>query len=118
MRVRLGVVADDLTGANAVGAQLAETGLPSIVTADPAALAAGATDLPAAVLDVDSRADVPERAAAKVRAAVPALRGWGAGIFYNIRRPTPRSGGTRARSWTLSGRQPVPRPSRLSRPLP
>ena len=82
MRVRLGVVADDLTGANAVGAQLAETGLPSIVTSDPAALAAGAADLPAAVLDVDSRADGPERAAQKVRAAVTALREWGAGIFY------------------------------------
>jgi uncharacterized protein YgbK (DUF1537 family) len=75
-------VADDLTGANAVGAQLAETGLPSIVTSDPAALAAGAADLPAAVLDVDSRADGPERAAQKVRAAVAALRAWGAGIFY------------------------------------
>ena len=82
MRVRLGIVADDLTGANAVGAQLAETGLPSIVTCDPAALAAWAADLPAAVLDVDSRADGPERAAQKVRAAVAALRAWGAGIFY------------------------------------
>lgn len=78
MRVRLGIVADDLTGADAVGAQLAETGLPSIVTSDPAALAAWAADLPAAVLNVDSRADGPERAAQKVRAAVAALREWGA----------------------------------------
>jgi len=82
VRVRLGIVADDLTGANAVGAQVAETGLPSIVTSDPAALAAWAADLPAAVLNVDSRADGPERAAQKVRAAVAALRKWGAGIFY------------------------------------
>ena len=92
MRVRLGIVADDLTGANAVGAQLAETGLPSIVTSDPAALAAWAADLPAAVLNVDSRADGPERAAQKVRAAVAALREWGAAS--SIRRPTPRSAGT------------------------
>lgn len=82
MRVRLGVVADDLTGANAVGAQLAEIHLPSIVTADPGALAAVPADLPAAILDVDSRTDAPGRAAAKVRAGVTALRGWGAGIFY------------------------------------
>jgi len=82
VRVRLGIVADDLTGANAVGAQLAETSLPSIVTSDPAALAAWAADLPAAVLNVDSRADGPERAAQKVRAAVAALREWEAGIFY------------------------------------
>ncbi len=90
MRVRLGIVADDLTGANAVGAQLAETGLPSIVTSDPAALAAWAADLPAAVLDVDSRADGPERAAQKVRAAVATLRE----PVSSIRRPTPRPAGT------------------------
>lgn len=82
MSARLGVVADDLTGANAVGAQLAELHLPSIVTADAAALTAVPADLPAAVLDVDSRADSPEQAAAKVRGAVGALRSWGADIFY------------------------------------
>ncbi|MBI2081091.1 MAG: four-carbon acid sugar kinase family protein [candidate division NC10 bacterium] len=82
MSVRLGVVADDLTGANAVGAQLAEVGLPSVATADPAALATVPADLAAAVLDVDSRADGPAGAAEKVRAAVAALRDWGAGIFY------------------------------------
>lgn len=82
MRGRLGVVADDLTGANAVGAQLAELQLPSIVTADPAALTAVPGDLPAAVLDLDSRGDSPGQAAAKVRAAVGALRAWGADVFY------------------------------------
>jgi len=82
VRIRLGVVADDLTGANAVGAQLAELHLPTVVTADPGALAVLPPDLSAAVLDVDSRADAPERAAAKVRAAVTALRGWGAGVLY------------------------------------
>ncbi|MGH7406444.1 MAG: four-carbon acid sugar kinase family protein [Candidatus Methylomirabilales bacterium] len=82
MRVRLGVVADDLAGANAVGAQLAELGLPSIVTADPAALAAVPADRPAAVLDVDNRADPPDQAAAKVRAAVAGLTGspYGGGV--------------------------------------
>lgn len=82
MSARLGVVADDLTGANAVGAQLAELHLPSIVTVDPAALTAVPGDLPAAVLDVDSRAVSPGQAAAKVRAAVEALRGWEADVFY------------------------------------
>lgn len=82
MSVRLGVVADDLTGANAVGAQLAEVGLASVVTADPTALATVPVDLAAVVLDVDSRADGPAEAAEKVRAAVAALRDWRAGIFY------------------------------------
>ncbi|HUS63983.1 MAG TPA: four-carbon acid sugar kinase family protein, partial [Kofleriaceae bacterium] len=87
MRPRVGVVADDITGAGDIGGLLALHGwavrvLGAGVAPDdvPARLVGARAD--AVVLDTDSRFDPTDRAADKVRRATAALRVWGADLFY------------------------------------
>jgi uncharacterized protein YgbK (DUF1537 family) len=83
--MKLGVVADDITGSGDIGSMLAGQGWAvrvfSAAELDrPDRLAAARTD--AAILDTDSRFDPPAVAADKVRRATEVLVAWGADRFY------------------------------------
>jgi uncharacterized protein YgbK (DUF1537 family) len=71
-RLRIGVVADDLTGAADGGVQLARGGYRTAVAFHGAPVATEAPDLDAVVLDTDSRALSPDAARARVRDAARA----------------------------------------------
>ena len=84
--MKIGVVADDITGANDIGGLFAEGGYSVHVYPaaqfGPEALAAdGAPDV--CILDTGSRLDRPEQAAAKVAAATRALLAAGCPRFFN-----------------------------------
>ncbi|HEX6971546.1 MAG TPA: four-carbon acid sugar kinase family protein, partial [Limnochordia bacterium] len=84
---RIGVVADDLTGAcDVAAAYLAAGHGVRVATAslDPRALTGPGwrEETAVAVVDTDSRSDPPRTAYRKVRAAVTALREWGARRIY------------------------------------
>jgi uncharacterized protein YgbK (DUF1537 family) len=84
--MKIGVVADDITGANDIGGLFAEAGYSAHVYPaaqfGPAALAAdGEPDV--CILDTNSRLDRPEEAYAKVAAATRALEAAGCPRFFN-----------------------------------
>jgi len=83
---RVGIVADDLTGAGDIGAMFAKAGYAvRILSADAdwqrlsAAERTLRTDV--AIIDTDSRYDAPSVAREKVRRATLALKAWGANRF-------------------------------------
>lgn len=78
--MKLGVIADDLTGAGDIGGLLAKRGFVVRLHALGSPLSHDRMDV--AVIDTDSRFDSPEIAAAKVREATRALQQWGADRFY------------------------------------
>ncbi len=73
--MKLGIVADDTTGANDIGAMFAKHGWATAVVAHDAPDPLPAAD--ALILDTDSRLDPPERAYAKVHAATLRLKARG-----------------------------------------
>lgn len=86
-RRRVGVVADDITGAGDIGGLFALNGNAVRVVSLPAdrrSLHDRLTDVRTDVLviDTDSRFDAPEEARAKVRSATEFLEDWGATEFY------------------------------------
>lgn len=76
----IGIIADDTTGANDIGAMFAKHGWATAVVAHDAPDPLPAAD--ALVLDTDSRLDPPERAYAKVHAATLRLRSLGCGWLH------------------------------------
>lgn len=84
--MKIGVVADDITGANDIGGLFAKGGyrvhVYPLAAFGPAALAAdGAPDV--LVVDTNSRLDPPELASAKVREATRLLRAAGCPRLFN-----------------------------------
>lgn len=84
--MKMGVVADDITGANDIGGLFAKNGyrvhVYPLAAFDAAALAAhGAPDV--AIVDTNSRLDPPDVAYAKVRAATRLLRAAGSPRLFN-----------------------------------
>jgi uncharacterized protein YgbK (DUF1537 family) len=84
--MKMGVVADDITGANDIGGLLAKGGyrvhVYPLAAFSPAALAAdGAPDV--LIIDTSSRLDPPDLAYAKVRDATRLLRSIGCPRFFN-----------------------------------
>lgn len=77
MPPRLGMIADDLTGACDAGVQFQSAGLPAVVCLEFRDQAAGMT-----VLTTDSRADSPDTAASKVREACHWLERQGIELVY------------------------------------
>src|SRR5919199_4028111 len=71
--LRIGVVADDLTGAADAGVQLARAGYRTAVAFHGAALAEAEADLDALVLDTDSRAFAADATRARVADAARAV---------------------------------------------
>jgi uncharacterized protein YgbK (DUF1537 family) len=86
-RPRVGVVADDITGAGDIGGLFALHGLAvrvlgSSVDPDDVARRMAGVRADVLVLDTDSRFDPPARAQRKVRRATEALARWGATLFF------------------------------------
>ena len=78
--LRLGLIADDLTGACDAGVQFAQRGFSTLVEIGPGAAEHPPFDL--LVLTTNSRDGTPAAAAAKVRDACRALRGEGREIIF------------------------------------
>lgn len=79
---RLGVIADDLTGANDTGVQFAKYGLCAMVVLDINSIDALANQADVVVVDTDSRWSDPRTAYNKVRAATEALKKVGISTIY------------------------------------
>lgn len=79
LRNKFGIIADDLTGANDSGVQLAKKGLSSTVLLKEEA---GETLADAVILDTDSRSAAPEVASEKVSQAARLLKKMGVIHFY------------------------------------
>jgi uncharacterized protein YgbK (DUF1537 family) len=80
--VRLGVIADDLTGANDTGVQFARRGARAIVSLDWHHLSRIAPRADVLVLSTDSRSLAPGVAAQRARVAAQALRKAGVDAIY------------------------------------
>lgn len=78
---RVGIVADDLTGATTVGVLLARSGLKTAAFFDSGAFTTSGADYPAMVISSDSRALPKAEAQQRVTAAVEALQTRGARYF-------------------------------------
>jgi len=78
----IGVIADDLTGANDTALQFAKYGLKSLVLVDFESAPQPTGDWDAIVLDTDSRSDTRKTAYKKARKATRFLEEAGAHIFY------------------------------------
>lgn len=85
MKAMIGIVADDITGANDIGIMYAKAGLRTDVYTleswNPAAAAADRPDV--LIIDTNSRLDSPEEAYNKAAAATRALREAGCDHFVN-----------------------------------
>ncbi|MBC7084245.1 MAG: four-carbon acid sugar kinase family protein [Firmicutes bacterium] len=79
---RLGVIADDLTGANDTGVQFAKYGLCAMVVLDINSIDALANQADVIVIDTDSRWSDPRTAYNKVRAAAEVLKKAGISTVY------------------------------------
>jgi len=79
---KVGVVADDLTGANDTGVQFAKKGLKTIVSTQLEGTPETFGDTEVIVLDTESRADTPSTAYQKVRTATRTLKRAGVRRFY------------------------------------
>ncbi len=80
--MRLGVIADDLTGANDTGVQFARRGARTLVPLDWHDLPALVRRADVLVLTTNSRAASPRVAAQRARVAAEALRGAGVNAIY------------------------------------
>jgi len=79
---KIGVVADDLTGANDTAVQFAKQGLATIVLMDATSLADSALRTEVIVIDTETRACNPETASRRVRRAARTLRKAGVERVY------------------------------------
>ncbi|MCD6529993.1 four-carbon acid sugar kinase family protein [Candidatus Bathyarchaeota archaeon] len=79
---RLGVVADDLTGACDTALQFAKCGLETLVVKDFRSAPKALRKVDVVVVTTESRGDPPERAYRKVREAVKSLKDAGVSLFY------------------------------------
>ncbi|TDF99768.1 four-carbon acid sugar kinase family protein [Paenibacillus piri] len=80
--MELAIIADDLTGANDTGVQLARRGLKTSVLIQMEAGNEACSRLDAVVLDTDSRAASPEEAYRRVKEASVYVRQLGCGTIY------------------------------------
>lgn len=78
--MKIGVIADDLTGANAAGVRIRKQGLRSATMIQGARFPVK-TDHDAIVVDTDSRYASPNIAAKRTVQALDYFKAWGAGIF-------------------------------------
>lgn len=84
MKKRVGIVADDITGANDIGLMFAKNGYKTAVMPFNEQLVSKMLDdLDVAVLDTNSRFDNPDAAADKVRRATEALMRSGFDMYHN-----------------------------------
>ena len=81
-KLRIGVIADDLTGANDTAIQFAKYGLRSLVLVDLESTQRTFESWSVIVLNTDSRADSPDAAYEKVKDATRILRKAGIILFY------------------------------------
>ncbi len=79
---KLGVIADDLTGANDTGVQFSKHGLSTMVVLDMDRVGTLADDADVVVIDTDSRWCDPDVAYSRVRAAAEVLRKAGISTVY------------------------------------
>jgi len=79
---RIGVLADDLTGAGDVGVQFADRGLEVLLDIDVDEIKHPPEDAEVWVINTNSRSDVPSKAAKKVRKAAEYLNEWQADYIY------------------------------------
>ena len=80
--VKLGIIADDLTGANDTGVQFAKVGLRTLVLWDLERVEEASAEHDVVVVDTESRGDSKEEAYRKAFAAAHALKKAGASLFY------------------------------------
>ncbi len=84
MSLRVGVVADDITGANDIGIMLAKNGyLTGVIPFDQGVKDSDFEGLDAVILETDSRFDAPEIAYQKVYAATLRLQKAGVDQYFN-----------------------------------
>ncbi len=79
---RIGIIADDFTGANDTGVQFGKKGLETIVLAGIENITDIINKTDVIVIDTDSRADNPKLAYEKVKATTKALKEAGIDFFY------------------------------------
>ncbi len=89
---RMGIVADDLTGATTAAALLADAGVDNLVVLTRADGDAVGPDHDAVIVSTDSRALPPEEASSRVRRATERLRARGATLFSKRTDTTMRGG--------------------------
>jgi uncharacterized protein YgbK (DUF1537 family) len=80
--VKLGIVADDLTGANDTGVQFAKIGLQTLVLWDTKEVENVSRTLEVIVVDTESRRSPKEEAYTKASSAANVLKKAGANLFY------------------------------------
>jgi len=82
LMVKLGIVADDLTGANDTGVQFAKVGLKTLVLWNLERVEGVSAEHDVVVVDTESRGDSKEEAYRKAFVAAGALKKAGASLFY------------------------------------
>ncbi|MCW3975221.1 MAG: four-carbon acid sugar kinase family protein [Candidatus Bathyarchaeota archaeon] len=82
MRIKLAVIADDLTGANDTGVQYAKKGLETVVLTDLESIEQIKEKVDVIVIDTESRAESAETAYSKVRKTAEVIRKIGVKIIY------------------------------------
>lgn len=80
--VRVGIIADDYTGAADTGVQFAKKGLKTSIVRDPKRMGEIAERVDVLVIDTESRADPAEVAHAKVASASEEFKKAGVGLMY------------------------------------
>jgi len=80
--VKMGIVADDLTGANDTGVQFAKVGLKTLVLWNLEKVEESSAEHDVVVVDTESRGDSKEEAYRKAFVAAGALKEAGASLFY------------------------------------